>query len=275
MHGRLRSGKTPPHSLVERTPESRFPTEAKSKVGSHCFSSLFRKQLRLFNETSGVNLAYIYDAIIPSKHKRLSDGLSSLSSRHSIGREDEIVPVREPLAVLDRQVQADAHFRFVPAAAFSLQSVAKGFCRLPCLFIADMGVADRGADILVAEELLDLAKILSHMVEQDCGRGMPQPCAVISPTPSARQAARSRRLNARLENGAPEYPANTNSDPAKTIPPEARILLPLKLSWMAFHSRSAALKAPVTGTSWKTLPLPLIRSATISFPTAWQSSHLS
>ena len=32
------------------------------------------------------------------------------------------------------------------------------------------------------------------------------PCAVISPTPRALQAARSRKLNARLENGAPEYP---------------------------------------------------------------------
>ena len=41
------------------------------------------------------------------------------------------------------------------------------------------------------------------------------PCAVISPTPRALQAARSRKLNARLENGAPEYPANTNCDAAK------------------------------------------------------------
>ena len=31
------------------------------------------------------------------------------------------------------------------------------------------------------------------------------PCAVISPTPRALQAARSRKLNALLENGAPEY----------------------------------------------------------------------
>jgi hypothetical protein len=41
------------------------------------------------------------------------------------------------------------------------------------------------------------------------------------PTPSALQAARSRKLNARLENGAPEYPANTNCEPAKSIPPGA------------------------------------------------------
>jgi DNA-directed RNA polymerase specialized sigma24 family protein len=34
------------------------------------------------------------------------------------------------------------------------------------------------------------------------------PCTVISPTPRALRAARSRKLNVRLENGAPEYPAN-------------------------------------------------------------------
>jgi hypothetical protein len=30
-----------------------------------------------------------------------------------------------------------------------------------------MGIADRRADILVAEELLDFPKILAHVVEQD------------------------------------------------------------------------------------------------------------
>ena len=101
------------------------------------------------------------------------------------------------------------------------------------------------------------------------------PCAVISPTPRALQAARSRKLNARLENGAPEYPANTNCDAAKAIPPGAMIRRPLIFSWRAFHSRSAALKRPGTGTSWKTLPLPLIRRATISSPTLWQSDQVS
>ena len=42
------------------------------------------------------------------------------------------------------------------------------------------------------------------------------PWAVISPTPSARHAARSRKLNARLENGSPEYPAKTWSEAART-----------------------------------------------------------
>ena len=36
---------------------------------------------------------------------------------------------------------------------------------------------------------------------------------------------------------------------------------PLKPSWIAFHSMSAALNRPGTGTSWKTLPFPLIRRA--------------
>ena len=61
----------------------------------------------------------------------------------------------------------------VPAAAFSLQSLTQRFCRLPCLFIADVGVADR-ADILMAEEFLDFPQILSHLVEQDCGCGVAQ-----------------------------------------------------------------------------------------------------
>ena len=81
------------------------------------------------------------------------------------------------------------------------------------------------------------------------------PCAVISPTPRALQAARSRKLNARLQNGSPEYPANTNWEAAKAIPPEQTAAL--IFCWRAFHSRSAALKRTGTGTSWKTLPLPL------------------
>jgi hypothetical protein len=98
---------------------------------------------------------------------------------------------------------------------------------------------------------------------------------VISPTLSALNAARSRRLNARLENGAPEYPANTNSDAAKAITPGARMRRPLKLSWIAFHFLSDWLKAAVTGTSWKTLPFPLMRRATISSPTLWQSPQVN
>lgn len=98
----------------------------------------------------------------------------------------------------------------VPAAAFSLHSQTQRFCRLPCLFIADVEVADRGADILGAEEFLDFPQILSQLVEQDRGCGWRNPCAVISPTPKALQAAGSRKLTARFENGAPEYPGNTN-----------------------------------------------------------------
>jgi hypothetical protein len=130
-----------------------------------------------------------------------------------------------------------------PAAAFSLQSVTERFRGLPSLLIADVGVADRGADILVAKhaarnrrQFLDFPQILSHVIEQNCRRGMPQPVRGDLPHPEG------FALNARLENGAPEYPANTNSAPAKAIPPGARMRRPLKRSWMAFQSRSVWLK---------------------------------
>jgi hypothetical protein len=44
---------------VEKTPETRFPKKERARSALTVFFSLFRKQLRLFNETSGVNLAYI------------------------------------------------------------------------------------------------------------------------------------------------------------------------------------------------------------------------
>ena len=50
-------------------------------------------------------------------------------------------------------------------------------------------------------------------------------------------------------------------DPAGSQDPAA-----FKALLKPFHSRSAALKRPGTGTSWKTLPLPLIRRATIFLP---------
>jgi hypothetical protein len=59
-------------------------------------------------------------------------------------------------------------------SVFSLQSVTERFRRLPCLFIADMGIAHGRADILVAEQFLDFPQILSHLVEQDRGCGVAQ-----------------------------------------------------------------------------------------------------
>ena len=52
-----------------------------------------------------------------------------------------------------------------------LQHLTERLRGLPRLFVADVGVAHRGADILVAEELLDLPQILSHLVEEDRGSG--------------------------------------------------------------------------------------------------------
>jgi hypothetical protein len=93
---------------------------------------------------------------------------------------------------------------------------------------------------LYRSSFLDFPQILSHVVEEVVAALWRKPCAVISPTPSALHAARSRRLNARLENGSPEYPANTNCDPAKAIPPGATIRRSLKGSWMPFHSLDAS-----------------------------------
>ena len=58
------------------------------------------------------------------------------------------------------------------------------------------------------EELLDFPQILSTWLSRIVAALWRNPCAVISPTPSFLHATRSRKLNARLENGAPEYPAN-------------------------------------------------------------------
>src|SRR6478672_4213160 len=60
-------------------------------------------------------------------------------------------------------------------ASFSFQNLAQRLRRLPGLLIADMGVAHGGADILVAEQLLDFAQILSHVVKQDRRRAVAQP----------------------------------------------------------------------------------------------------
>src|SRR5262245_56413941 len=51
-------------------------------------------------------------------------------------------------------------------------------------------------------------KSFSTWLRRIVGAECRSPWAVICPTPRALQAARSRKLNARLENGTPEYPAH-------------------------------------------------------------------
>ena len=46
-----------------------------------------------------------------------------------------------------------------------------------------MGIAHGRADILVAEQFLDFPQIISHLVEQNCRRGMPQPVGGDLPYP--------------------------------------------------------------------------------------------
>ena len=72
-------------------------------------------------------------------------------------------------------VQAGRSLQLRPSRSFSLQSLTQRLRRLPGLLIADVGVADRGADILVAKEFLDFPQILSHVIEKNRRRGMPQP----------------------------------------------------------------------------------------------------
>jgi hypothetical protein len=99
-----------------------------------------------------------------------------MSFRRQRGNRTESAEARSPALQPSNRVNV-AFLRIggvVPAAAFSLQSVTERFRRLPCLFIA-MGIADCRADILVAEQFLDFPQILSHLVEQDRGRGVAQP----------------------------------------------------------------------------------------------------
>jgi hypothetical protein len=56
----------------------------------------------------------------------------------------------------------------------SLQRSAERLRRQPSLLITNVRVAHSGADIFVAEQLLDFEQILSHVVEQDRGGAVTQ-----------------------------------------------------------------------------------------------------
>jgi hypothetical protein len=56
-------------------------------------------------------------------------------------------------------------------------------CSLPCLFVADVGIAQSGANALVAEQLLNFPQILSHVVKEDRRCGMAQPVGCDLPHP--------------------------------------------------------------------------------------------
>jgi hypothetical protein len=77
----------------------------------------------------------------------------------------------------------------VECLPLSLQRLTERLRGLPRLFVADMGVAHGGADVLVTEELLDFPQILSRVIKEDRGRGMPQPvgCDLAHPERSARR----------------------------------------------------------------------------------------
>jgi hypothetical protein len=60
---------------------------------------------------------------------------------------------------------------------------------LPRLFVADMGVAHGGADISVAEELLDFPQILSHVTdENDSDEILTDSSSAVMPSPRGRNS---------------------------------------------------------------------------------------
>jgi hypothetical protein len=98
-----------------------------------------------------------------------------------------------------------------PGMSASFESPAESLGRLACLLVANVGVAHGSADVFVAKQLLDSRKSFPTWLRRIAAALCRNPGPVISPFPIGLHAARSRRLNARLENGFPEYPANTNS----------------------------------------------------------------
>jgi hypothetical protein len=82
---------------------------------------------------------------------------------------------------------------------------------------------------------------------------MSQPVGCDLPHPERSASGSEPQVEARLENGAPEYPANTNSDAANAIPPGAMIRRPLNSS-CGLPLEERGTQGPGTGTSWKTLP---------------------
>jgi hypothetical protein len=72
-----------------------------------------------------------------------------------------------------------------------------------------MGIAHGRADILVAEQFLDFPQILSHLVEEDRGRGVAQPMRGDLPYPEGSTGGPQPQIERAVgKNGAPEYPLN-------------------------------------------------------------------
>ena len=80
-----------------------------------------------------------------------------------------------PIRLRRRSEMVEKMTRYaVECLPLSFQSLTERLRGLPGLLVADMGVAHGGADVLVAEQLLDFPQILPHMVKEDRGRAMPQ-----------------------------------------------------------------------------------------------------
>src|SRR6476660_6626848 len=116
-------------------------------------------------------------------------------------------------------------------ASFSFQNLAERLRRLSGLLIADVGVAHGGADIFVAEQLLDFAQILSHVVKQDRRRAVAQPVGGDLPYPEGSASGSQPQIERPVGERSPRIPCKhklrgRKGDPAGSQNPAAfKILL--------------------------------------------------
>jgi hypothetical protein len=136
-----------------------------------------------------------------------------------------------------------------------------------------VGIAHGRADVLVAEELLDFPQVLSNVVKRIVVAEWRSPWAVIphpkrsvsGPEPQIERAIGEWRSCVSSKHKL----RSREGDPSRG---EDSSTFEALLDRFPLKERRAQTGR---GTSWKTLPLPLICRATISFPTAWQPAQLS
>ena len=149
-------------------------------------------------------------------------------------QEDEIVRFvnlwRRSVAKFKRTLTSAS----VPAAAFSFQSQTQRLRRLPGLAVANVGVANGGADVLMPERLVNFPEILPHVIKRDRGRAMAQPMGGDLPTPERSTRCPEPQVERAVGKRRARIPANTNCDPAKATPraPKPRVS-PLRAAFRA------------------------------------------
>ena len=81
-----------------------------------------------------------------------------------------------------------------------------------------MGVADGGADIFVAEELLDFPQILSHVVKEDRRRGVTQAVGCDLPQPEGSTGRPEPQIERTVGDGAKLFRGYPEAQPARSLP---------------------------------------------------------